>query len=194
MFWSSRKLKSLRGTGASALPPLTIFRSLSALQQLRNCTQRRHRPQPSRRRCIILHTCAASACLNDPLPRPAPLPPARELPLNESSSSFCRRCCLATTAVAHSARFFLSLRITQVLKRSDAYIHFLSLSQTLNITNFPLVSEVNTCIALVARGGCARLRRTARLLNHNPFTAAFQDNAVHRGKHAFQNQLPGITA
>jgi hypothetical protein len=29
VFWSSQKLTSLRGTGASALPPLTIFHSLS---------------------------------------------------------------------------------------------------------------------------------------------------------------------
>jgi hypothetical protein len=52
VFWSSRKLTSLRGTGASALPPLTIFHSLSALQQWRNCTRSGHRIQQSRR-CFI---------------------------------------------------------------------------------------------------------------------------------------------
>ena len=52
VFWSSRKLTSLRGAGASALPPLTIFHSLSALQLRQNCTQMGHRPQQSRRCCI----------------------------------------------------------------------------------------------------------------------------------------------
>jgi hypothetical protein len=49
VFWWSRKLTSLRGTGASALPPLTIFHSLSALQRWRHCTQMGHRLLPSRR-------------------------------------------------------------------------------------------------------------------------------------------------
>ena len=59
VFWSSRKLTSLRGPGASALPPLTIFHSLSALQRWQNCTrirhrlqQKGHRLQQSRRDCI----------------------------------------------------------------------------------------------------------------------------------------------
>ena len=52
VFWSSRKLTSLRGAGASALPPLTIFHSLSALQLWLHCTQIRHRLQKSRRCCI----------------------------------------------------------------------------------------------------------------------------------------------
>ena len=52
VFWSSRKLTSLRGPGASALPPLTIFHSLSALQRWQNCTRIGHRPQQSRR-CYI---------------------------------------------------------------------------------------------------------------------------------------------
>ena len=53
VFWSSRKLTSLRGAGASALPPLTIFHSLSALQLWwQNCTHIRHRLQQSRRYCI----------------------------------------------------------------------------------------------------------------------------------------------
>ncbi len=52
VFWSSRKLTSLRGTGASALPPLTIFHSLCALQRWLHCTQTGHRLQQSRRCCI----------------------------------------------------------------------------------------------------------------------------------------------
>ena len=53
VFWSSRKLTSLRGEGASALPPLTIVHSLSALQPWRlDCTQMRHRLQRSRGCCI----------------------------------------------------------------------------------------------------------------------------------------------
>ncbi len=51
-FWWSRKLTSLRSSGASALPPLTIFHSLSALQPWQHCTQIRHR-LPQRRRCCI---------------------------------------------------------------------------------------------------------------------------------------------
>jgi hypothetical protein len=49
VFWFSRKLTSLRGTCASALPPLTIFHSLSALQRWRHCTQIGHRLQQARR-------------------------------------------------------------------------------------------------------------------------------------------------
>ncbi len=52
VFWSSRKLTSLRGPSASALPPLTIFHSLSALQLRQNCTQLGHQRQKSRRCCI----------------------------------------------------------------------------------------------------------------------------------------------
>ena len=52
VFWSSRKLTSLRGPGASALPPLTIFHSLSALQRWRHCTQMGHPLLQSRRCCI----------------------------------------------------------------------------------------------------------------------------------------------
>ena len=52
VFWSSRKLTSLRGAGASALPPLTIVDSLSALQRWHHCTQMRHRLQQSRGCCI----------------------------------------------------------------------------------------------------------------------------------------------
>jgi hypothetical protein len=51
VFWSSRKLTSLRG-GASALPPLTIFHSLSALQRWQNCTLLGPRQQQSRCCCI----------------------------------------------------------------------------------------------------------------------------------------------
>jgi hypothetical protein len=52
VFWSSRKLTSLRGTGASALPPLTIFHSLSPLQHWQHCTQMGHHEQQSQRCCI----------------------------------------------------------------------------------------------------------------------------------------------
>ncbi len=52
VFWSSRKLTSLRGAGASALPPLTIFHSLSALQPWPHCTQMGH-PLPESRCCCI---------------------------------------------------------------------------------------------------------------------------------------------
>jgi hypothetical protein len=38
VFWSSGKLTSLRGTSASALPPLTIFHSLFAFQRCLDCT------------------------------------------------------------------------------------------------------------------------------------------------------------
>jgi hypothetical protein len=51
VFWSSRKLTSLRGPGASALPPLTIFHSLYALQRL-DCTQMGHPRQTRQSRCI----------------------------------------------------------------------------------------------------------------------------------------------
>ena len=69
VFWSSRKLTSLRGTGASALPPLTIFHSLSALQRWRNCTQMRHQLQQSRRHCIPAQHRRAG------MTRPPALPP-----------------------------------------------------------------------------------------------------------------------
>ena len=54
VFWSSRKLTSLPGTGASAPLPalLTIFHSLCTLQRWRNCTQMGHSVQQRRRRCI----------------------------------------------------------------------------------------------------------------------------------------------
>jgi hypothetical protein len=69
VFWSSRKLTSLRGPCASALPPLTIFHSLSALQPWHHCTQIRHRTQRSRRCCIpAQHRLAA-------MTRPPALPP-----------------------------------------------------------------------------------------------------------------------
>ena len=56
----------------------------------------------------------------------------------------------------------------------------------------PFTSQFPCHIVLVAQGGYAEVRRTARLLNHTPFTAAFQDNAAHRATHAFQNQLASI--
>ena len=69
VFWSSRKLTSLRGTGASALPPLTIFHSLSALQRWPHCTPMRHQLQPSRRHCIPAQHRRAG------MTRPPALPP-----------------------------------------------------------------------------------------------------------------------
>jgi hypothetical protein len=60
VFWWSQKLTSLRGTGASALPPLTIFHSPSALQPWPHCTQIRHRQQKCRRgRIPAQHRCAS---------------------------------------------------------------------------------------------------------------------------------------
>ncbi len=41
--WLSRELTSMQGPGASALPPLTILHSLSALQPWQNCTHLGHR-------------------------------------------------------------------------------------------------------------------------------------------------------
>ena len=52
VFWSSRRLTSLRGTGASALPSLAIFHSLSTLQLWLDCTQMCDQLPPSRRHCI----------------------------------------------------------------------------------------------------------------------------------------------
>jgi hypothetical protein len=53
VFWSSRKLTSLRGIECvSALPPLTIFHSLSALQLPPHCTRMGHRQGTRRRSCI----------------------------------------------------------------------------------------------------------------------------------------------
>ena len=69
VFWSSRKLTSLRRTCASALPPLTIFHSLSALQRWHHCTHMRHRLQQSRRHCISAQHRRAG------MTRPPALPP-----------------------------------------------------------------------------------------------------------------------
>ena len=69
VFWSSRKLTSLRGTGASALPPLTIFHSLSALQLWQHCTQSGHHVQQSRRHYIPAQHRRAR------MTRPPALPP-----------------------------------------------------------------------------------------------------------------------
>ena len=88
VFWSSRKLTSLRGTGASALPPLTIFHSLSALQVGPHCTQIGHRQKQSRRRCIPAQHRRPGVTRSSSLHPP-----------NKNSSSSCRRIYLATTAV-----------------------------------------------------------------------------------------------
>ncbi len=72
VFWLSRKLTSLRGAGASALPPLTTFHSLSALQ-LGHCTQICHRREQSRRGCIPAQYRRA-AMTRSPGPPAAPLP------------------------------------------------------------------------------------------------------------------------
>ena len=90
VFWSSRKLTSLRGTGASSLPPLTIFHSLSALQLGLHCTQSGHQQQASRSRYIpAQHRCAR-------MTRSPALPPcllrASARP-NKFCSCSCRRCC-----------------------------------------------------------------------------------------------------
>ncbi len=50
--WWSQKLTSLRGTGASTRPPLTIFRSLHTFQLGQHCTQRCDRQPQIRRRCV----------------------------------------------------------------------------------------------------------------------------------------------
>ncbi len=81
VFWSSRKLTSLPGPGASALPPLTIFHSLSALQPWQNCTEMRHRRQPSQGCCIPAQHRRE---LNDAHPPRCRCP-------NKSSSCSCRR-------------------------------------------------------------------------------------------------------
>ncbi len=52
VFWSSGKLTSLRGTSASALPPLTIFHSLFAFQWWLDCTWLCHQLPQTRRGCI----------------------------------------------------------------------------------------------------------------------------------------------
>ena len=90
VFWSSRKLTSLRGACTSALPPLTIFHSLSALQLGLHCTQSGHQQQASRSRYIpAQHRCAR-------MTRPPALPPcllhASARP-NKFCSCSCRRCC-----------------------------------------------------------------------------------------------------
>jgi hypothetical protein len=92
VFWSSRKLTSLRGPGASALPPLTIFHSLSALQRWQNCAQIRHRLQ--QRRLYFIPAQHRRAAVTRP-PRFL-----RPFAVNKCSSSSCRRCGLAITAVA----------------------------------------------------------------------------------------------
>ena len=91
VFWSSRKLTSLRGPRASALPPLTIFHSLSALQLGQNCTQIRHRQQQRRRCCIPAQHRRAG------MTRPPALPPR----LLRAS---CRQMWQLTENVAGSAR------------------------------------------------------------------------------------------
>ena len=70
VFWSSRMLTSLRVTCASALPPLTIFRSLSALQRWQHCTQKGHRLQQTRRCCILAQHCRAAMMRSPALPLP----------------------------------------------------------------------------------------------------------------------------
>jgi hypothetical protein len=92
VFWSSRKLTSLRGTSASALPPLTIFHLLSALQRWPNCTQEGLVQRQSRRCCIPAQHRRAR------MTRPPTLPPCL-LRASARRSKFCscscRRCCLA---------------------------------------------------------------------------------------------------
>jgi hypothetical protein len=70
VFWSSQKLMSLRGTGASALPPLTIFHSLFILQRWQHRTQTSHRPRQSRRHCIPAQHRRAGMTHSAALPLP----------------------------------------------------------------------------------------------------------------------------
>ncbi len=82
VFWSSRKLTSLRGTGASALPPphhLSLTICLAAMAKLHS-----NWPSTTTTKPTWLHTCAASARRNDAHP------PRRRCP-NKSSSCSCRR-------------------------------------------------------------------------------------------------------
>ncbi len=99
VFWSSRKLTSLRGTGASALPPLTIFHSLSALQPWLDCTQMRHQPRRIRRR---LRYCIPAQHRRSRMTRPPALPPCllrASAPRNKFYYCSCHRRCFAATAV-----------------------------------------------------------------------------------------------
>ena len=91
VFWSSRKLTSLRGTSVSALPPLTIFHSLCIC--LAAVVPTLHSRWPSTTTMpTLLHTWKASARRDDALSRPnvkKAFPP-------------CRRRCLANTAVRNN--------------------------------------------------------------------------------------------
>ncbi len=91
VFWWSRKLTSLRGRGASALPPLTIFHSLCIC--LAAVVPTLHSRWPSTTTMpTLLHTWKASARRDDALSRPnvkKAFPP-------------CRRRCLANTAVRNN--------------------------------------------------------------------------------------------
>jgi hypothetical protein len=81
VFWSSRKLTSLRGTGAFSPPPshhLLLTICLAAVAAL-------HSNGPSTKtKPTLLHTCAASARCNDAHPPRCRCP-------NKSSSCSCRR-------------------------------------------------------------------------------------------------------
>ena len=91
VFWLSRKLTSLRGTGDSSFSPspsrhLSLSICLAARAKL-------HSNSPSTEtKPTSLHTCAASARRNDALPRLL-----RPSPLKKCSSSSCRRCSWAIT-------------------------------------------------------------------------------------------------
>ena len=92
VFWSSRKLTSLRG-GASALPPLShlspSFTHCLPCSYGKNCTPTRRRRQQSRRSRIPAQHRRAAMTRS-----PALLPPKKI-----TSCSY-RRCCLAATALA----------------------------------------------------------------------------------------------
>ena len=90
VFWSSRKLTSLRRTGASALPPLTIFHSPPALQLWLDCTQMGHRPPQCRRCCIPAQPlrCASPLCCPPATVVYAHLLPAAPAPSNKVKSKW----------------------------------------------------------------------------------------------------------
>jgi hypothetical protein len=92
VFWSSRKLMSLQRTGASALPPLTIFRSLSALQSWKHGTQMGHLVQPKGHRCCCCG-CIPAQHRRASMTRSPPPNVKNVFPL-------CLCCCLANTAVS----------------------------------------------------------------------------------------------
>ncbi len=108
VFWSSRKLTSLRG-GASALPRLTIFHSLSALHRWQVCTRPGHRQQQSRRCCIPAQPCPR------PPPFSAPAIPSQHLALGQVNVPPCR--CLRCGSCRKPPHALLRNRVTDAETR-----------------------------------------------------------------------------